>query len=236
MLRPSPVARAGASFRRFAGPDRRLRPGRRGTGIITLNDDRPNPDMTLRSLKRALSAAALALAALVLAPGTSSAQDPARPDSVRPIVVRRADVVRPEQPDTAPPRISPRGAFLRSLVLPGWGQSELGAPGRGAVYFFLEAGSLWMLYTADQKLDEARERQTILRRNGVLAPDARTPLVRDRENQKEDWITLSIFWLFFSGADAFVAAHLQDFDVHVNAVPRPGGGGTELRATVPVGP
>jgi hypothetical protein len=194
---------------------------------------RPYPDMTIRSFRRCLAATALALAGLAIAPAHAAAQDPQPADSVRPSAPREA---RPTQPDTAPPRISPRGAFVRSLVLPGWGQSELGAPGRGAVYFFLEAGSLWMWYTADQKLDEARERQAILRDLGQLAPDARTPLVRDRENQREDWITLSVFWLFFSGADAFVAAHLQDFDVHVNAVPRPNGGGTELRATVPVGP
>ena len=197
---------------------------------------RPYPDMTIRFFRRSLAAAALAVAGLALAPGHAGAQDPQPADSVRPLAPRGGQVVRPPQPDTTPPRISPRGAFVRSLVLPGWGQSELGAPGRGAVYFFLEAGSLWMWYTADQKLDEARERQAILRDLGQLAPDARTPLVRDRENQREDWITLSIFWLFFSGADAFVAAHLQDFDVHVNAVPRPTGGGTELRATVPVGP
>jgi hypothetical protein len=197
---------------------------------------RPYTDMTIRFFRRSLLSAALALAGLALAPAHAAAQDPQPTDSVRPLTRRAGQVTRPVQPDTAPPRISPRGAFVRSLVLPGWGQSELGAPGRGAVYFFLEAGSLWMWYTADQKLDEARERQAILRDLGQLEPDRRTPLVRDRENQREDWITLSVFWLFFSGADAFVAAHLQDFDVHVNAVPRPNGGGTELRATVPVGP
>ncbi|HEX2211667.1 MAG TPA: hypothetical protein VHG93_28530, partial [Longimicrobium sp.] len=99
----------------------------------------------------------------------------------------------------------------------------------------LETGSLWMLLKTNQKLDEARRLETIARETGEIGPTTKHPLVRDRENQREDWITLSIFWLFFSGADAFVAAHLQDFDVHVNAVPRPGGG-TELRATVPVGP
>ena len=103
------------------------------------------------------------------------------------------------------------------------------------MYFALEAGSLWMLYKTSQKLDEAYEIERIARETGEIGIDAKHPLVRERENQREDWFTLSIFWLFFSGADAFVAAHLQDFDVHVNAVPRPGGG-TELWASVPVGP
>jgi hypothetical protein len=172
----------------------------------------------------------LALAFACLAPRAAAAQNDSVP---RPFQVRGDTVAT--VPDSLL-RITPRGAFLRSLVLPGWGQSELGAPGRGGVYFLLESGSLWMVLKTGQKLDEARRLETIARETGEIGPTAKHPLVRDRENQREDWITLSIFWLFFSGADAFVAAHLQDFDVHVNAVPRPGGGGTELRATVPLGP
>jgi hypothetical protein len=68
----------------------------------------------------------------------------------------------------------------------------------------------------------------------VLAPDRVLPLVRARRNEREDWITLSVFWFFFSGADAFVAAHLRDFDEHVEVQPAPTGG-VQLQATVPVG-
>ena len=175
---------------------------------------------------------ACALAAASLAPGAAAAQEPAAPDTARRPLPVRGDTVA-SVPDTLM-RVSPRGAFFRSLVLPGWGQSELGAPGRGGVYFALEAGSLWMLYKTRQKLREARDLEAIARQTGEIRPDQKHPLVRERENQQEDWLTLSIFWLFFSGADAFVAAHLQDFDVRVDAVPRPGGG-TELRATVPLG-
>ena len=162
------------------------------------------------------------LGAQVVAPDSAR---PAAPDTVRRAAA--ADSARPR-------RVTPRGAFMRSLVLPGWGQSELGMPGRGGIYFALEAGSLWMLWKSGEKLDEARDLETIARETGEIGPDAKHPLVRDRENQREDWLTLSIFWLFFSGADAFVAAHLQDFDLHVNAVPRPGGA-LEVQATVPVG-
>ncbi|HEX5870536.1 MAG TPA: hypothetical protein VFY65_08980 [Longimicrobium sp.] len=176
----------------------------------------------------------LALALLLACVAPAAAQDPVARDTARRPFQVRGDTV-PTVPDSLL-RITPRGAFLRSLVLPGWGQSELGATGRGGVYFMLESGSLWMVLKSHQKLQEARELETIARETGEIGPTAKHPLVRDRENQREDWITLSIFWLFFSGADAFVAAHLQDFDVHVNAVPRPNGGGTELRATVPVGP
>ena len=38
-------------------------------------------------------------------------------------------------------------------------------------------------------------------------------LVSAREQQKEDWLALGIFFLFLGGADAFVSAHLKDFPV-----------------------
>ena len=172
-------------------------------------------------------AAALALAAAAPA----AAQQVPADTAARPLVVR-ADSVPAASPDSTLP-MSPGRAFVKSLVIPGWAQSELGSPVRGGIYFALEAGSLWMYYKSAQKLEEAQEVQRIQREAGVLGPDAKLPLVRDRENQAEDWLTLSIFWLFFSGADAFVAAHLADFDVHVGVVPRPDGA-VQLQATVPL--
>ena len=146
---------------------------------------------------------------------------PARPDST------------PADTSAAPTGISPRGAFLRSLVVPGWGQSLVGAPARGAAYFALESVSLWMTLRADRRLADARAQQAFLRQTGVLAADQRMGLVGAREQQREDWITLSIFWLFFSGADAFVAAHLRDFNEHVGV--RASAEGTlRIDATVPL--
>jgi len=68
----------------------------------------------------------------------------------------------------------------------------------------------------------------------MLPEGTRTGLLHSRLSQREDWITLSGFWLFFSGADAFVATHLANFNAHVGAVPRPDGG-VQVQATVPVG-
>jgi hypothetical protein len=192
-----------------------------------------------------------ALAALLLLlPAGAAAQEDAPPDTVPvevrvPVAIPDDEVVEPPPPvlvttpagvylDTVQVGISPRTAFLRSVVIPGWGQSSLGAPGRGGVYFALEAGSLWMVYKTGRKLREANREQQVLRETGMIAMDQRTPLVRDRRAQREDWITLSVFWLFFSGADAFVAAHLQDFEERIDVRPTPEGG-FQLRATVPVG-
>jgi len=184
-----------------------------------------------------LLAAALPLLLLGLAAAPARAQDP-QPDTVRADRVQRTvppDSAQARRDTAENLRVSPRSAFFHSLLVPGWGQSQLGSPGRGGIYFALEAGSVWMLIKSDRKLREARERQQVLRETGQLEPDRKTALVRERENQKEDWITLSIFWLFFSGADAFVAAHLQDFDEHIGVLPAPGGG-TQLQYRIPVGP
>lgn len=130
--------------------------------------------------------------------------------------------------------VSARGALIRSLVLPGWGQAYVGAPGRGAVYFALEAGSVWMTYTTLRQLGEARETQRWLRETGELAEGDRLAVVDAREDQLEDWITLSVFVLLFGAADAYVTAQLADFGEHVGVGPATGGG-VRLQARLPVG-
>ncbi|MEE8521308.1 MAG: hypothetical protein V3S83_08105 [Gemmatimonadota bacterium] len=109
----------------------------------------------------------------------------------------------PAQSDTAlsQPPISPGGAFWRSLVVPGWGQAEVGAKSRGAVYFFAEAVSVLMLARTQIRLSHAEQ---------TLPEDAR--LIEARKEQREDWIAAVIFIALFSGADAFVSAHLYGFD------------------------
>jgi hypothetical protein len=182
-----------------------------------------DPNVTIVPLARYLDALRLAAAAILLgggalAPSALRAQAP------------------PAVTDTVPAEraISPRGAFLRSMIVPGWGQAYVGAPGRGAVYFALETGSLWMLHRSRHQLRDARERQRWLRETGQLQPNQADPLVESREDQLEDWVTLSVFFLFFAGADAFVAAYLADFDEHVGVRPMPGGG-VQLELRVPTG-
>lgn len=154
----------------------------------------------------------------------------------------------PAPADTVDPTsgVSAAGAFARSLVLPGWGQAYVGAPGRGAVYFLMEAGSAWMAYKSWRQLQEARELQEWLRsprflaarKQGATVPgfgtDGELDLVESREQQLEDWLAISIFLLLFSGADAYVTAQLADFEEHVGV--RPGrDGGARLELRVPVG-
>ena len=122
------------------------------------------------------------------------------------------------------PPVSPMGAFFRSLVLPGWGQVAADQPGRGAFYFAMEAGSLWMLLKTNTKLKAARQ-----------ADPLNEDLVESREEQVEDWATLAVFWALFAGVDAWVSAQLWDFTGEI--VPPPDGSpGAAFRYSVPVGP
>jgi hypothetical protein len=121
---------------------------------------------------------------------------------------------------------SASGALLRSFLLPGWGQAYVGAHGRGALYFALEAGSLWMVYKSNRALADARELESYRREIGALGENERLSIAESRAQQVEDWITLSVFWALFAGADAYVSAQLADFVGHVGAEPGPQG---ELR-------
>lgn len=141
-------------------------------------------------------ALALALALVVPTPATLVAQqeqaaEPARPDSIFP-----------------EPPLSPGGAFLRSLVIPGWAQAELGAEARGALYFFAEAFSLFMVARTQIRLAHAERR----------LPDD-DPLVLGRRQQREDWMALAVFWAFFAAADGWISVHLYGFDERTGLEP-----------------
>jgi hypothetical protein len=153
------------------------------------------------------------------------------------------------------PEISPGGAFLRSLAVPGWGHAATGSHFRGAFYVAAQSGTWWMLAKSVAARSEARrfraeERRSIqdrLRASGVLNPDslrvlaANDPrmeewdeLVERRGEQVEDWVALAIFMTLLSATDAFVAGHLMDppEPLSLIAAPRPDGGwevGVSLR-------
>jgi hypothetical protein len=116
-------------------------------------------------------------------------------------------------PDTAH-RIKPINAFWRSLLLPGWGQAETGRPVTGAVFATFEGVAVMMTLKAQSELH-------YLRQSG-------SDNVAPKRQQVQDWLVLWIFNHLFSGAEAFVSAHLQDFpkDLKLRAVP--GGIGLSL--------
>ncbi|MBW3534198.1 MAG: hypothetical protein KY453_03105 [Gemmatimonadetes bacterium] len=156
---------------------------------------------------------------------------------------------------------TPGGAFLRAVLLPGWGHASIGAYTRGGFYFGVETATAFMLvrnarrHGAAQDVRDLREGELRdrLEREGVTDPatieerldqdeglaDARQ-LVDARSQQIEDWAALGIFLVFLSGADAFVSAHLADFpdpvELEAAVVPTALGLRMQVGARVLVGP
>jgi hypothetical protein len=133
----------------------------------------------------------------------------------------------------ARPPISPRRAFLSSLLVPGLGQAKLNRGNSGALYFTVEAMSLGMIAKTKRDLHAAESFPDSVivgytpSDSGPKAIKEPTQLglrVRSRKVQVEDWIAVLIFNHFFSGADAFVAAQLWDLPIVLSAEPSERGG------------
>ena len=160
--------------------------------------------------------------------------------------------VRDTATDTTAVRYSPGKALMRSLLVPGWGQFSVGAWKRGALFAALQGSSYYMLVRTNSRLNKAEDkldtRVTFVRDSLIAADDtvgldarldstqlvnAERSLVRSRERHMQDWITYTIFFTLASGVDAFVAAHLADFPVQIDAEPQVNGS-VDFRLSVPL--
>ncbi len=148
--------------------------------------------------------ATFALAAVLLLghlpdPSPLRAQDPPPPEAVADSASAETSAVA----DTTgrPPPISPLGAFGRSLILPGWGQLEVGRPARGAFYFAAESIFLFMVFKSDARLSAAKEELPLNEER-----------ISNRSGQRENWIVLAGFIAFLSGLDAWVSTQFWDFE------------------------
>lgn len=149
-------------------------------------------------------------------------------------------------------RFAPGKALMRSLIVPGWGQFSVGAYKRGAFFAALQGTSYYMLARTHSRLGKAEDkldtRVTAVRDSLIAAADtvdlearvdtaqsvvAARSLVTSRERQMQDWITYTLFFTLASGVDAFVAAHLADFPVQIDAEPQTGGS-LDLKLSVPL--
>ena len=111
-----------------------------------------------------------------------------------------------DQPDTSH-QIRPMGAFWRSVLIPGWGQSATGRHTTGAIFVAWEGVTAMMTLKAQQ---EANYMKRIGSANLKL-----------KRQEVQDWLVLWVFNHLFSGAEAYVSAHLQDFpaDLKIQAFP-----------------
>ena len=190
---------------------------------------------------RAMALALVVASALTLAPRAILAQTAETSETVTPTA--------PAQDSAAPaPRgVSPGGAFLRAVALPGWGHTSIGTHTRAAFYIGLEGMTAYSLLRTQSRIREVRARADLrtraLRRDleaaGVTDPEEIAvaleedealedleSLAASRGQQREDWAALGLFLLFLSGADAYVSAHLQNFPepIELEMAPSPRGG------------
>lgn len=107
-----------------------------------------------------------------------------------------------------PPGVGPMGAFWRSFLLPGWGQAVTNRHTTGAAFVAWEGVTAMMTLKAQQ---EANYFKAI-----------GSPNLQLKRQEVQDWLVLWIFNHLFSGAEAYVSAHLMDFppDLEVRAFPR----------------
>ncbi len=184
-----------------------------------------------------------------------SAQQGAPPDSTA-VLPDPAPADEPFEQAAQEGVITPGGAFLRSVLVPGWGHVATQAYGRAGFYVAAQTGSSWMLLQTLNRRAEATafvdiERELAETRfiaSGISDPDSiqlavdddpavqgREALVGARDQQVEDWTALTIFLALLGATDAFVAAHLADYPEPLNYQVLPlGGGRTEVRFSIPI--
>jgi hypothetical protein len=188
---------------------------------------------------RSVALAVLGVVLLVWPCVAQQRPDTARADSTRVDTARAAAPAAPIAPgrDTViGPPISPRSAFLRSLLVPGLGQAALDRGTAGGIFASLEALSILMAIKTKRDLGVARRLEAdsvffeIRNDTAVFVPSPVAGRVRARKQHFEDWIALLIFNHLFAAADAFVAAQLWDVPARVSV--QRDGDRTRLTATV----
>ena len=117
------------------------------------------------------------------------------------------------RPDTSH-QVRPMGAFWRSLAIPGWGQSATGRHTTGAVFVAWEGVTAMMTLKAQQEANYLKE---------IGSPNQKA-----KRQEVQDWLVLWVFNHLFSGAEAYVSAHLQDFPADLKIQAYPSGIGISL--------
>jgi len=157
-------------------------------------------------------------------------------DSTR-VGARHKPPPRTPAPDTVKPPISPKRAFLYSLVVPGYGQSVLNRPIAGSLFFGAEV--TWIALATKSAYDlryaRAHEKDSLVvsyaldstgavQRDSLGRPVGATyatnryagNLVAARRKHLEDYYALLIANHLLAGAEAFVSAQLWDVPEHVS--------------------
>src|SRR5690606_38053996 len=115
---------------------------------------------------------------------------------------------------------SPLNYFMRSLVLPGWGQASLDRKLTGGIFLAFEGIALGMALKSHNELEYLERTES--------------DRVEEKRQERQDWFVLMGMNHLFSGLEAFVSANLFDFPGDLTVRPLPGGRtGYGLRLPVP---
>jgi hypothetical protein len=151
---------------------------------------------------------------------------------------------QPAATDTPKPPMTPRRAFLSSLIIPGYAQTVFGRDHAAMLFAVIEIGSIGMARKSAMDLAEAKAfandsipaTYQIDPNTGLAKIDPKTGLpipdtyiasrftpdrIKARRTHYEDWIAAIVFNHLFSGADAYVAANLWDFKANIGIVAAP---------------
>ena len=144
------------------------------------------------------TASALPAQIIPTRPPTQQQQQPPDPADTIPVPAFREE-----------PPVSPGGAALRSLILPGWGQSITGRRVTGAVFIFWEGLTLTMTLKSLHQKD-------YLERTGAENAE-------DKGGEVQDWWILLAFNHLLAAAEAYVSTHLWDFPAGITTEELPNG-------------
>ena len=191
----------------------------------------------VRQLVQVTALGVLCLCSARVAAGQRVPIQPPKQDSLARDTTTRAPARR--LPNSIPdsllrPPISPKAAFLHSLVLPGWGQGALRRSTAATFFSAAEIGALYMVAKSRADLRRAKALSALdsisVGDPSLNEPVTRVPavppgLVNARRLHLEDWIAVLVFNHLIAGADAYVAANLWDLPARVSIRHTPAGTG-----------
>lgn len=161
----------------------------------------------------------MAMAPLAAQDSLPAAPPPPAADSVAVRADTAVAAATRDTPSVAIKRpISPGGALIRSLLVPGWGQAKLGRGLTAGFFLAVEGASLGMALKANSELQHFKA--------------TGDPRADDKSQEREDWLVIVGVNHLIAGIEAYVAAYLWDFpgDLKLQATPN----GTAATVSVPV--
>jgi hypothetical protein len=153
-------------------------------------------------VRRQAGAAPAVLALLLMVPAAAPAQ---------PLPGGEVGASDPRPPVSTSP---PHRVLLRSLIFPGWGQLENGQPSKAALVATVESAFFAAAFVELRRADRAFEAHELAAERGDQdEADRLFRLYEDRRGRAIGRFWWGAFTVMLSALDAYVDAHMRDFEV-----------------------